>query len=448
MQHTWRRIRWKSGLAFGCALLLCGCGKIPTWGELTGQAKPEPVAPPVQVVPPPRPVEKLPEPPPPPDPVATIQRFQTLAPSAITDADLALLGELTTGLDQITEIDAHGSRISGSGLAVLEKLPQLKTLNLDGVGIDGTEAAMLAKATALESVSLNGSQITDEQIFALRPLQNLVELRISNARLTPAGYAEIAAHKTLERLTIDSTPLDDNALETLCQIKNLKYLQMRHAQVSDQGLLALAELNGLVSLELGGCHNVHGETLSKLSKSRGMSGLLHLSLTNCALNERGAKGVNDFDKLEYLSIGFMGANDVHLNAMINGLSKLKHLAMGNNGQVTNAILKTVGKLKDLEYLVIENQSGIGDGGLVSLKPLKKLKRIYSAGTSITPVGLAQLQGFCRELDLDSGEPPPDPFNVRKLGESLVQQGTRPSSSSSRVPPTRPEGKPSGFVPSN
>ncbi len=431
-----------------------GCGKIPTWGELTGQAKPEaaPVVQPVvsPVVAPP--VQNVPQLPPPPDPAVVLQEFRALKPGQVNDAELAKLGELTEGLDQITEIDANGGQVTKSGLAVLEKLPNLKFINLDGTAIGDADAGLLAKAPALESVTLNGSNITDEGIVALRPLKNLRELRISRAQLTDAGFAEIATHQTIERLALDATPLTDGALQTLCGLKNLNYLQIRDTQISDLGLMGLGKLDHLESLEVSGCGRVNGEAFFRLAKSKALSGMRHLSLRACPLNERGARGINNMKQLEYLNISLTGTSDVHIAFMIRGMTKLKELAIGNNSSVTSEVLKAVGQLKQLEVLLLDQQPGIGDLGLSYLKGLKELKYISAGNTSITPNGLLALKQFCPELDLNAGSPPPNPFRARKPGEALAEAPSSRKMSPADSGDTKPSGfiaparKPSGFIP--
>ncbi|HTN03932.1 MAG TPA: hypothetical protein VL132_18735, partial [Planctomycetaceae bacterium] len=76
------RLRLSWSVAGLLLLASAGCGKIPTWGELTGQAKPEaaPVVQPIvsPVVAPP--VQNIPQLPPPPDPAVVLQEFRALKP--------------------------------------------------------------------------------------------------------------------------------------------------------------------------------------------------------------------------------------------------------------------------------------------------------------------------------------------------------------------------------
>lgn len=445
------RLRARDRQLFIVASLLMasvGCGKIPTWGELTGQAKPD-AAPVVQPLAPPvvQPtVQVVPQPPPPPDPTVVLQEFRALKPAQINDAALAKLGELTEGLDQITEIDARGGQVSPTGLAVVAKLPNLKYINLEGTAIGDADVTLLSQAPSLESVRLNGANITDSGIDALRPLPNLRELFISRARLTREGFAEIAKHQSLERLEIDSTPLDDASFELLCGLKNLNYLSMSNTQVTDVGLMNLSKLDNLASLQIGGSPQVHGEFLFRLGKSKSLPALRNLNIGACPLNERGALGINHFKKLEYLCVNFTAASDVHIAAMIKGMTKLRQLVINNNGNVSNEVFRVIGQLKDLEALVVDYNSGVSDVGLSYLKGLKKLKSISAGSTSVTPAGLLALQRFCPELDLNRTVPHAGPFAVRTAGEALA--GTSDPGSSSRAAPrsdTPKNGKPSGFI---
>lgn len=429
--------------------LTSGCSKIPTWGELTGQAKPEP-APAPQPAPAPvvaPTVPSTPVQPPPPDPAVVLQNFRTLKPGQITDAELGKLGQLTEGLDQITEIDAQGGQVTQAGLAVVEKLPNLRFINLDGTSIGDADVGLLTRAPALESVRLNGANLTDTGIAALGPLSNLRELVITRARLTREGFAEIATHQTLERLVIESTPLDDASFAILCGLKNLNFLSMGDTQVSDVGLMNLAKLDKLVTLDVSRSPNVHGEFLFRLGKSRGLQSLRHLSIGICPLNERGALGINSCKQLESLRVNYTSASDVHLAAMIKGLTQLRYLVMNNNAEVTNEIFKVIGQLKSLEVLFVDYQPAVSDVGLTYLKGLKKLKFLSVGNTGVTPDGLVALQRFCPELNLQTNVPPANPFVLPKPGEVLADaprpaQPTRPSQAR---PATPRNGKSSGFI---
>lgn len=420
-----------------------GCGKVPTWGELTGQAKPE-AAPVVQPLAPPAvapAVQAAPELPPPPDPTVVLQEFRALKPAQINDAALAKLGELTEGLDQITEIDARGGQVSPTGLAVVARLPNLKYINLEGTAIGDADVTLLSQAPSLESVRLNGANITDAGIEALRPLSNLRELVISRARLTRAGFAEVARHQSLERLVLDATPLDDESLGLLCGLKNLTFLSMSDTQVSDDGLMGLSKLNRLVSLEVGRSPNVHGEFLYKLGKAKSLPALRHLAIGGCPLKERTALGINQFKQLEYLRINYTNASDVHIAAMIKGMTKLKYLVINNNAGVTDEIFRVIGKLNSIEVLEVDNQPAVSDVGLSYLKGLKKLRYISAGNTSITPNGLFALRQFCPELDLQATTHPGHPFLLAKPGEVLSESPRR--NDADPKPPVNE--KPSGFI---
>ena len=124
--------QWAAGLSAILVLALAaGCGKPPTWGELTGQqpATPPPTTPvPVPTVP-----SQSPTPPVVPPKVKAaevIARFKTLNPYQIANETLAELASLTEGLDELTDINATGSGVTDAGLAHLAKLPALKKLDL------------------------------------------------------------------------------------------------------------------------------------------------------------------------------------------------------------------------------------------------------------------------------------------------------------------------------
>src|SRR4051812_9498261 len=97
---------------------LNGCGKIPTWGELTSnkkeEAAPQAAAAPSPVAPAPV-VQKAP------DAAELAARIKAKPPVQIVDGDILQLTNLTEGLDVVTEINADGSNVTKDAFGSIQK---------------------------------------------------------------------------------------------------------------------------------------------------------------------------------------------------------------------------------------------------------------------------------------------------------------------------------------
>ena len=379
-----RDSRWVQSLWVMLFLALAtGCGKVPTWGELTGQqpTTPPPTTP-VTVQPTTIPMPTTPVQPPKPKASEVIARFKALRTSEISDASLAELASLTEGFEELTEIDATSSSVSSGGLAHLTKLPLLKKLNLTSTKVTDQGMQHLAQVPSLESLALQGTAISDAGVATLTTLPNLKELDLRSCHLTPEGFAAIGRMPVLEAINLDSTGgITDATFDLICNARTLKRLRMNYVQgVTDNGMNSLAKLEILEELFISECP-VTGEALMKVAKT-GLKNLKRLLMNKCPITLAGAKAINSCKSLEHLNVGHLAMDDKGLVILVTGLKNLKHLHINACRNMTGSGFTALKAADDLEVLILQ-ETGVVDLALPLLKGHAKLKMLDLTNTNVS-----------------------------------------------------------------
>ena len=363
--------------------LAAGCGKVPTWGELTGQ---QPATPPTitPVVIQPAPVQTpvTPVQPPKPNAAEVIARFKALPPSQIGDQALAELASLTEGLEEFTELNVANGPVSDSGLASLAKLPLLKKLELSNTKVGDQGMQNLAQISTLESLSINGTKISDAGVATLTALPNLKILDLRSCQLTPEGFAAIGKMPILEEIILDSTPgINDTTFDLICNARTLKRLHMNYVRgISDNGMRSLAKLEILEELHVNECP-ITGESLTQVAKT-GLKNLKKLAINTCPITLAGAKAINLCKSLEHLNVGGLSMDDKGLVIMTQGLTNLKVLHLNGCKNVTGSGFTAFKAATNLELLTLQN-TGVVDQAMPLLKGFKKLKKLDMLETRVS-----------------------------------------------------------------
>lgn len=373
--------------------LATGCGKVPTWGELSGQkpATPPPTTVPVQPVP--SQTTTTPVVPPKPKAADVIAQFKKMNPFQITDQALSELASLTEGLEELTDINASGSGVTDLGLAHLNKLPTLKKLELASTKVTNQGMRHLTQIPSLETLSLSGTAITDEGVAILNAAPNLKNLDLRNCTLTPATFAAIGKMPVLEEINLDVTQGLNNAnLDLMCEARTLKRLHLRDCGgIDDNGLKALLKLEVLEEINVNRS-KLTGEGFMGVSKDGGLKTLKYLGISVAPINRKGAAAINSLKSLEHLDLQEVTTmDDAGLVMIVSGLKELRHLNVADCIAVTG--LKSFPALKaaeDLETL-IASKTSIDDKTLQLLKTHKNLKKIDITGTRCTLAGIQMLK---------------------------------------------------------
>lgn len=168
--------------------------------------------------------------------------------------------------------------LDDEGVAALQPLRALRTLDLEGTRVSAASLPLLAQFTWLTSLDLGGTQLADARLATLAPLGALTTLRLGGSGLPAAevralphvsglelldlsalavGDAEahwLAAHAPrLQLLKLNFTTLGDVGLAALTGLPELRRLDLGKTRITDAGLRALAGARSLGSLDLGLC---------------------------------------------------------------------------------------------------------------------------------------------------------------------------------------------------
>jgi Leucine-rich repeat (LRR) protein len=395
--HRWWLV---TGLSAACLTSQPGC-KPPTWGELMGQKPAETVQQqPVEVV---APTPVTPPPPPPkPKPEEVIARFKELKTYEIDDGALASITSLEEGTEAITELNLNGSKATNAGLANLEKLVALKSLDVRSSAIDKDAVSSIAKVSSLEELRFDGVELDAAALSQLLPLQNLRVLVISGCRVDPPGLVPLTQLPMLEELRIEASSVTDAHMQVIGTMRNLKHLLIDRVSVTDQGISMLGGLDNLVWLQLGSCQ-VHGESLAVLGKAN----FKRLNVSGNPINERGAAQIARMGDLEFLGISELsGIQDKHVALMTKGMKGLKRLDIENNPNLTPMALAGVKGKDDLEELKMGGCTLMNDQAFVQLKGCKNLKLLTVDRTSCTISGALALKKILPDLKIEGLPLPP------------------------------------------
>ncbi len=396
-----RRVRWACGLAVLLPVSFAtGCGKVPTWNELTQQPAPQPA--PVIVAPPPVQPTVVPAPPPKPNAAVVLATFRSLKSHEISDATLAELGTLTEGLETVTEINASGSGLlTGAGLANLSKLPALNSLDLSSTNVSNEVMRHLTQVPMLASLSLNGTSISDDGLTVLNACPNLKKLEIKGCRLTPNGFAAIGKMPVLEELNFEVTPgLNDVTLDLICEARTLRRLNFRDcAGITDSGMAALAKLEVLEELNINRS-GVTSEGFLAVTKGGGLKNMKLLGVSVTPMTEKGAKAINTMKSLEHIDLQMVaGINDQGFTLIVSGMKNLKYININDCGSITGPKAFTALKACDELEVLLASRTGINDVSLGQLVGHKKLRTLEVFDTKCTQAGVMKLRKLLPECEI-------------------------------------------------
>ena len=396
-----RRVRWACGLAVLLPISFAtGCGKVPTWNELTQQQAPQPA--PVVVAPPPIQPTVVPAPPPKPNAAVVLATFRSLKSHEISDATLAELGTLTEGLETVTEINASGSGLlTGAGLANLSKLPALNSLDLSSTNVSNEVMRHLTQVPMLASLSLNGTSISDDGLTVLNACPNLKKLEIKGCRLTPNGFAAIGKMPVLEELNFEVTPgLNDVTLDLICEARTLRRLNFRDCGgITDSGMAALAKLEVLEELNINRSA-VTSEGFLAVTKGGGLKNMKLLGVSVTPMTEKGAKAINTMKSLEHIDLQMVaGINDQGFTLIVSGMKNLKYININDCGSITGPKAFTALKACDELEVLRASRTGINDVSLGQLVGHKKLRKLEVLDTKCTQAGVMKLRKLLPECEI-------------------------------------------------
>src|SRR6185295_9005016 len=116
----------------------------------------------------------------------------------------------------IKQLDLSGSKISGAGLAALDRCKELTTLNLAGSFVDDAGCRLLSRFKHLQQLDLSRSRITDDGLEQIAQLSELTHVAVDGARgVSDFGLEYLARLKHLESVSAFGTAVSQQGIATL-----------------------------------------------------------------------------------------------------------------------------------------------------------------------------------------------------------------------------------------
>ncbi len=188
-------------------------------------------------------------------------RTLSLYDSPVTDRGMAEIGNM----QNLESLDLGYTNITDEGAKHLEKLQKLKRLSLKYCNIGDAGIESISKLKNLDLLNLKANQMMTRRGFQLlASMPSLKELRMREADLDEP-ISGLESSKNLKILDLRESKISDKTLSRLLDT-NIEKLNIGHTQVTGEGLLMTAKMKRLKFLRPG--HRANKEALAKLRKLR------------------------------------------------------------------------------------------------------------------------------------------------------------------------------------
>lgn len=243
-----------------------------------------------------------------------LQSFTCACPG-LGDAGLKVLGRQK----RLHTLALPQSKITGAGLATLEKLGKLATVRIDRRDIGPEGMAALAMLPALSDLSLSVSgPLVDPTLAHLGEMVGLRRLVLAIPALDDRATAQIAPLVRLERLALGNTAISDGGLKALAGLTALTELELHHTRVTNRGLAHLSKLSQLRVLELDHT-DLRDEGVAHLA---GLTELRVLRLDKTLITDAALPHLLRMSKLERLNLAETVVTDAGV-ALLQRLPELR-----------------------------------------------------------------------------------------------------------------------------
>ena len=166
--------------------------------------------------------------------------------------------------------------IRDDALETFPDFPRLRRLYLSFTQITDRGVAILSRLTQLESLELNSPRITSESAPDLTKLQNLKSLGLSACAIDERSVAALSAFPKLTWLRISGTGIGNECLPQIAKLQNLNSLYLGGKIIDDNGLPYLHGMKNLASLDLASTGvTTDGPAVKELKKA----------LPNCSIRQ-------------------------------------------------------------------------------------------------------------------------------------------------------------------
>ena len=157
--------------------------------------------------------------------------------------DEPIVSEKIAKFDSVERISWNGP-LEGATLEQLAQAGRLKTLSLRDGPLTDADLQLVGRLTTLTSLQMRGLA-TDSGLKHLRALANLEKLDVSTSPVSDSGLRELAGLTNLRELNLSATRVTDNGVKHLAGLSKLQRLNLIQTRISDDGLTALIALPAL-----------------------------------------------------------------------------------------------------------------------------------------------------------------------------------------------------------
>ncbi len=242
----------------------------------------------------------------------------------------------------------------------------------------------LARFERLKELGLKSRLVTDRGLAVLAKLPPLRSLQLCYAEVTPTGLGGLPIDE-LTSLTVEWTIKIGTNLGFLRRCKDLETLGLRISGTNDAQLRHVGVLGHLTKLDVA--HNSPDErfgvteavTDDGVAHLRDMPNLHTLYLEGTAVTDRCAEHLRTLPNLKKLSIGQSAITDRFV-AEISSMHQLEDLSLMGS-EVTNRAFDYLADLPDLKVLNV-GATKVNHDGLDQVARIKSLEHINLTGTNV------------------------------------------------------------------
>ncbi len=316
----------------------------------------------------------------------------------ITDAEL----DLVVQLKSLRVVSLQGNKfITDDGLKRLVAMENLTELDIWGTKVTPAGLAHVAKMKKLDTLGCGLETLTDDM------LRELIRLNLAHKLSLASGpKGRPTSPDDVDYLQLYQVHLTDEGLKLLAVFKNVRQIELSGPKWTGAGLKHLAPLKKLTSLS----PSPMSDAALKALRAEGMIHTLHWANTGNDPRPRSEKEVTSF---LFHSFGYHGVTGagvreradlpnlerLDLSQMQLGDSAMKDAAtlkslkrLDTDPRVTDEGVKALTDLK-LHTLTFAQGSRLTDAGMKHVAQIKTLRSLSLWDTKVTNEGLKELKGL-------------------------------------------------------
>lgn len=170
----------------------------------------------------------------------------SLARTRATDDSLLQVARLP-----LLDLNLAGTGVGDDGVAHLEGMHMLQTLDLWGTRISDRSLRVVGGFESLRTLDLWGTRVTDAGLRHLARLRALTRLYVPGPRVTAAGLVHVGRCPSLRALDLSGARVGTDGLALLGGLQALEVLYLWDSDVTDETLAHLPLLPALGEVDLG-----------------------------------------------------------------------------------------------------------------------------------------------------------------------------------------------------